>query len=91
RADRPSILLLRNGSAELRDASRQARAGLVERVPRLRRFGALVLPRSVLHRWRHAIVDTVGAIAARITDWQQAAHRLVPRPMRARRGASRTG
>ncbi|MEV0841073.1 DUF3488 and transglutaminase-like domain-containing protein [Actinocatenispora sera] len=77
-------------AAGLRDASRQARAGLAERVPRLRRWGAAILPRSVLHRWRRAVSDTVGAITARITGWQQAAYRLVPRPLRNRR-ADRTG
>jgi hypothetical protein len=77
-------------AAGLRDASRQARAGLAERVPRLRRFGATILPRSVLRRWRRAISDTVTAVAARVTGWQQAAHRLVPRPLRTRR-ADRTG
>lgn len=77
-------------AAGLRDASRQARTGLAERAPRLRRFGATILPRSVLRRWRHAISDTVTAVAARVTGWQQAAHRLVPRPLRTRR-ADRTG
>lgn len=66
--------------AGLREASRRVRTGLCAGVPRYRRIAAVLVPRSVLRRWRVAVVDTATAVTARLGALRHRVYRaVVPR------------
>ncbi|GAA4218733.1 transglutaminase TgpA family protein [Actinocatenispora rupis] len=64
----------------LRAASRDVRTGLSAGVPRHRRIAAVLLPRSVLRRWRGAVADSATGLTGRLGAARDRAYRtVVPR------------
>jgi hypothetical protein len=71
--------------AELVGALRAVRRALADRASRRTRLAAVLMPRSVLFRWRASIEDRSTSVAAAIVSWREALLRLSPRRLLAAR------
>jgi transglutaminase-like putative cysteine protease len=70
---------------ELVASLRTVRRALADRASRRTRLAAVLMPRSVLLRWRAAIEDRSTTIAAAIVSWRASLLRLSPRRLLAAR------